>query len=168
MNCAQVKKLIPVYLDGELEGDEIRLVKEHLAACPACQQEMRAFEKSWEMLDTWEDIEPTPGYVSRFWSTVSQQRPWQEKLSRFVRERLLNRRLTPALATACVVVLVGLFALRIYWQVQESQNLLVDLSEEELEMVENMELVENFDILENMEFLEDLEIIENLDALESS
>lgn len=167
MNCAQVKKLIPVYLDGELEGEEIRQVKDHLAGCPNCREELQAFEKSWAMLEEWKDIEPPPGYVSRFWTAVSQRKTWQERMSRYIQEGLVKIRLTPVAAAVCVVVLAGLFALRNYWQIQELNQFLGSSNEADWEMVENIELAENLDIIEDMDLLEDLEIIENLEMLET-
>ena len=50
MRCDQAKKIIPVYLDGELGQEEARFVKEHIVSCAACQKELRALERSWKML----------------------------------------------------------------------------------------------------------------------
>ena len=170
MNCTEIKKLIPVYLDGELGQEETLLVKEHIASCAACQKELHALERSWKMLGEWKNIDPAPGYVSRFWTKVSIQRPWHEEAAQKVGEaldRLRRRRLAPVYVAVCVLLITGGFFLRNYWQMREARELAVSLNQEELDMAKDVELAENFDIIQEMDFLEDLEVIENLDSLET-
>lgn len=170
MRCVEIKKLIPVYLDGELELRETDAVKEHLASCLACQKELHAMERSWKMLGEWQNIEPAPGYVSRFWTKVSLERPLREKVARGIGEALdglRRRRLSPVYAAFCVLVITGIFSLRNYYQMRETQELVANLNHEELEMAGDVELAENFDIIQEMDFLEDMEVIENLDSLET-
>ncbi|OGX37716.1 MAG: hypothetical protein A3G91_01930 [Omnitrophica WOR_2 bacterium RIFCSPLOWO2_12_FULL_50_9] len=178
MRCVEIKKLIPVYLDGESDPQETMAVKEHLASCAACQKELHALERSWKMLGEWQNIEPSPGYVSRFWTRVSLQRPWRERVARGIQESLeglRRKRLAPVFAAVCVLVFTGIFSLRNYWQMREAQDLAANLNQEELEMVfdhpslgaaEDIELAENFDIIQDIDFFEDLEVIENADSLE--
>jgi hypothetical protein len=167
MRCDQAKKIIPVYLDGELGQEEARFVKEHIVSCAACQKELRALERSWKMLGEWKDIDPVPGYVSRFWTEVSFQRPWHEKIIRGFGVILGKKRLVPVYAAVCVFLITGIFSLRNYWQMREAQELVASLDQEELEMAADVELAENFDVIQEMDFLEDLEVIENLDSLET-
>ncbi len=170
MRCDQAKEMIPVYLDGELGQEEIRLVKGHIASCAACQKELHALEHSWKMLGEWKNIDPVPGYVSRFWTKVSLQRPWHEEVKQRIGEGLewlRHRRLVPVYATVCVVLIAGLFSLRNYSQIREAREMVASLNQEELEMAEDVELAENFNIIQDMDFFEDLEVIENLDSLET-
>ncbi|MBI5149470.1 MAG: zf-HC2 domain-containing protein [Candidatus Omnitrophica bacterium] len=170
MRCDQAKKLIPVYLDGELGQEEARLVKGHIASCAACQKELHALERSWKMLGEWKNIDPAPGYVSRFWTKVSLERPWYETLGQEMGEaldRLRRRRLAPVYVMVCVLLMTSIFSLRNYWQMREAQELAASLDQEELEMAADVELAENFDIIQEMDFLEDLEVIEDLDSLET-
>lgn len=167
MDCQEIKKLIPVYLDKELEPQESQQVREHLSGCPACQKELEAFEESWAMLGELDEVRPEPGFVGRFWTRLALEQSWQERISEAVRNGLFQKRLIPALATACIVVIVGSFALNNYFRIQNTDQMLSDLSREDLAMVENIELAENLDLIEEMDFLEDLDIIENLDILET-
>ena len=167
MDCQEIKKLIPIYLDKELEAKERQQVMEHLSVCPACQKEFEAFEKSWAMLGELDDIRPEPGFVGRFWTRLALEQSWQGKVSEAVKNGLFKRRLVPALVTACIVVIMGSFVLHDYFQIQSTDQMLSSLSWEDLAMVENIELAENLDLIEEMDFLEDLEIIENLDILET-
>lgn len=170
MRCDQIKKLLPVYLDGALESQETQSVKDHLASCVACQKEREALERSWAMLGQWQKIDPAPGYVSRFWTRVSLEPSWRERVAGGIREAVegvRRKRLAPVFAAACVLMIAGIFSLRNYLQMREARELLSSLSQEELEMAEDIELAENFEIIENLDVLEDLEIIENLDSLET-
>jgi hypothetical protein len=166
MRCDQVKKIIPVYMDGELGREETLLVKEHITSCAACCREIEAFEQSWAMLGEWKDIPLRSGYISRFWTRVSEELSWQERIIEGFREGL-RRRPAPAFVAACLALLVGIFALRNYFQTQTTDQMLANLEEDEMEMVENMELAENFDIIEDMDFFEDMEIIESAENLET-
>ena len=68
---------------------------------------------------------------------------------------------------ACMIVIVGSITLNNYSHIRSTNQILANLSQEDLAMVENIELAENLDLIEEMEFLEDLEIIESLDILGS-
>lgn len=169
MRCDQVKKMIPVYIDGGLGQDETRLVKEHIASCAACQKEQHALERSWKVLGEWKNIDPVPGYVSRFWTKASLEQPWYETVARNIGEALeglRRRRLVPVYAAVCVLLITGVFSLRNYYQMREVEELVVNLDQEELEMAEDVELAGNFDLIEDMDFWEDMEVIENTDSLE--
>ncbi len=166
MNCQEVKKLMPVYLDKELEPQESQLVKDHLAGCPACQNELEIFERSWAMLDTLEDLPPDPGFVGRFWTRLSTEQSWHEKWLEGIQEKWLNKQLVPVLVTACVFVIVGSFVMNNYIHMQRTGKAATGLSEEDQVIVENVELVENLDVIEEIDFLEDLDVIEDLDILE--
>jgi len=120
MNCQEIKKLIPIYLDGELQHQESHSVREHLTGCPACQKELEAFEASWAMLGEAEDIEPQPGFVGRFWTRLALEQSWCEKVLGGLRENVRKKSLAPALVTACVVMIVGSLALRNYFQAQQT------------------------------------------------
>ena len=166
MKCREMKNLIPLFLDGVLREGKNLHVREHLRGCAACRKELAAFEQSWAMRKEGESIQPRPGYISRFWTRVSEETSWQERVRQGLREGLWSRRLAPAFVTACLVIIVGIFALRNYYQIQNTTQTLANLGEDEIEMVENMELAENFDLIEDMDFWEDMEVIENTDSLE--
>lgn len=166
MKCREIKNLIPLFLDGVLREGKILHVREHLRGCAACRKELAAFEQSWAMLKERESIQPRPGYISRFWTRVSEETSWQERVGKGLREGLWSRRLAPAFVAACLVIVIGIFAVRNYCRIQDTDQTLANLGEDEIEMVKNMELAENFDLIEDMDFWEDMEVIENIDSLE--
>ena len=167
MNCKTIKKMIPLYLDGQLELKETQIVKKHLEECLGCREEVEAFQKSWAVLGQLETIEPEPGFIGRFWTRLSQERSWQEKLADSFREGFLRKRLVPALATACLIVIVASVTAGHYSRTRQTDQMIARLSEEDLTMVANIELAENLELIKEIDFLEDLDIIESLDALKS-
>lgn len=168
MKCLEIKKLIPEYVEKDLQPKQNQIVAQHLMDCGVCQHEVETFRKAWAVLTQLPTLEPNPNYISRFWTELSLcNQPWHEKVLEAISGYLPQRRFAPALATACLVLIMGLFAVKNYLYVQESEQILANLSKDDLEMVEFMDLAENYDIIGDIDFFQDLEVIENLDTLES-
>lgn len=167
MTCRDIQKLIPLYLDNQLKDNELQMVKGHIANCPHCQKEVGLYEKSWDMLKGWQDVEPSPGYVSRFWSRLAAEKSFSEKVIEGIRTVFEKRQFAGALAAASVVVIVGLVSLRNSLPIGNAESMLSKMKPEELELVSNLELAQNLEVIENIDILEDLEVLENLDSLES-
>lgn len=168
MDCREIKELIPIYLDGELESQDHRLVAEHLLSCEACRAEAQTIEKSWEMLGELDPIEPDPNYMTRFRKRISEQTSWHEKILDDVRDIFANRRFVPALAAAGIIFFISILATYQFMQKPEFDTTLSELNEVDFEMVEHIDLAENFDIIQEIEFFSDLEIIESLNDSEAS
>lgn len=170
MKCAKIQKLIPPYLEEELQPNESKLVTEHLKGCALCQKEKALFAQAWDLLPAWEDIQPSSDYISRFWTELSLREPWYARAWNQVKALLVEprRRWAPALAALCLIAAVSILTFHNYRQIEEPEALLAGLNATDLEMMEYMELAENYEMLENLEFLEDLDIIEDLDTLEDS
>ena len=166
MKCSRSKFLIPLFLDDELDPQEKQPFQDHLAVCSHCLQELKKFEASWELLKNWKDIEPAPGYISRFWTELSCQRSWHQKVLRDLKENFAavgTRRKAPAVVAAFAVILVGFFAARSYFQIQRTANELTNLDQEQIEFMENVELASDFEVIEELDILEDWEAIERED-----
>jgi anti-sigma factor RsiW len=43
MSCGRIEELLPLYVDGDLAGEERRMVDDHLAACGACRESLAAY-----------------------------------------------------------------------------------------------------------------------------
>jgi anti-sigma-K factor RskA len=168
MDCREIQKLVPVFLDGELEPSQQQRVETHLQTCAECRKEVQAVQKTWEMLGELDDIQPAPNYEARFWARISEQAPWHEKALNELRELFVNRRFIPALAAAGVILLVTFVTIYQYSQKPEKINLLAEFSDVDLDMVENFELVENYDLIHDIDFLSDLDIIDRLDEIDAS
>ncbi len=161
--CVDIKKLLPLFLDNELQADEYKHVNDHVSSCVSCEKEIFLYQQSWKMLEMAENIEPQAGYMSRFWTELSTRKTWVQTIFEVVKGLLWSKRLVPVFATASVLLLVGIFSIRNYYNLSDSQTMLASLSVSDLEMVEYVELAENLEIIENIDFYEDMELLENLD-----
>ncbi len=162
MKCHEIKELLPAYSNSDVSPEKAMEIGEHLKVCEDCLQEYNLIVKSWESLDVWPDIEPEEGYVSRFWTRLSAEQTWRERVMSGMKNLLAKRALVPAYAGTLVAVLVAF----LYFQVPLSKNRPPEMIiEEDVDFVESLELTEQMDILQEMDWLEDLDVIEKLDAV---
>ncbi len=169
MSAKDIRKLIPLYLEGELEGAEKEEVRRAIAADPELKRYAQQLQASWDMLDEVEVIEPPANYVSNFWTRLAAETPWYQKLFDALGLSGYNSRRAAAFGCACVILLVGVLAVRPFFSpAPVGLESLVALDDEDLEMLEHIELVENLDLIEEIEFLEEMELIDELDVLEMS
>ena len=168
MDCHEIKKLIPLYLDHELGEFEQQQVEAHVQNCPDCQREAREIEKSWELLGEIKAVEPDPDYLARFWQSVDAQSPWYAGIYQDVRAAFQQRRWAPALAGAVIVALISTIATVQFLQKPNDLAVLAELDETELEMVANIDLAEHYEIIHELDFFTDFDIIEILNGLGAS
>ena len=163
MDCRDIKKYLPSYRDDAYSPEIREKVRIHLRTCSDCQKEMECYERSWAALKEVDELEPEPGYVSRFWTRVAQE---PEGVAWWARLLVLGKgnRFVPALATAAVIVIVAFLSLR-PTLVPEGAPAITHLSPEDAELLEEWDVVENLEMLENLELLEDDDFLEDLDAV---
>lgn len=65
MNCNEVRELLSLYIDDELDENEKLLVEEHLKTCEECQKELEEYKKIIQALQEIPDEEPPLGYCKR-------------------------------------------------------------------------------------------------------
>ncbi len=70
MSCEEYEKLIPVYLDGELSGEQKEKLEEHLGGCSHCSQELLKFKKLKEVTEEMKFVEPPEEAWRRYWTGV--------------------------------------------------------------------------------------------------
>lgn len=167
MECKQVLKILPVFLDGALKSDEIDAIGKHLESCEACRKEAVKYHKSWDLLSQWSDIEPPPAYISRFWTRLAAETSMTESVFAYLRNLLTPRKLVVAFSTLSVMVIIGLFVFHNYLPSEKAEHALAKMNPDEIELISNLELAQHFDVIENIDTIEDLDVIENLDSLES-
>ena len=101
MKCSKIKKRLSAYLDGEMPGQERRIISEHLKQCGECQAELAALSSVVDALETIEGFEVPPYFMTRLRQTVREQ----EKPMPFLQRM---KRLAISAATA-VGVIASLF-----------------------------------------------------------
>jgi predicted anti-sigma-YlaC factor YlaD len=63
MNCESVKRLLSLYLYGELSFDEEELVAQHLDQCAGCRQDLQREQAMHRAMDEAEAV-PPPGLLA--------------------------------------------------------------------------------------------------------
>jgi len=163
MDCHQTKDRIPEWMDSVLSAEEAAAVGQHLARCVECRNEFKIYAKAWNALKSWPDIEPDPGYVSRFWGRLSLQKPWYEKLLEGARPGVTEKWFAPVFATAFLAIVVSSVTMYNTSVIVQTESVISSLTADDIEFVENIDLAENLEVIENIDFLEDLDVIENFD-----
>lgn len=168
MNCREIRKIISAHVDGEPDGREQLVLKDHLATCRQCRNALTDSQKVWQMLGEVEAIDPDPNYMAHFWDRVDARQPWYKKIRFGFKGDLPERRWVPALALACLLIVFSTVALHYLSQAPPADTLIATLSDLDLDMVASVEILENFEIIQEIDFLSDLEFIERIDQLDAS
>lgn len=146
MKCREIKKIMFSYLDGELVAAEQELFLRHLQECPACTKLLAEYKQTWQLLGSWENIEPQPGYYERLKARLAERKTWQETLFENLRSMLLPK---PVFQTvlALGIFVIFFFSGQSYINYQTTQSLLSNMSEQEWEMLANYETVSKMDLV---------------------
>ncbi len=168
MNCDEAKQLISAYLEDNLSDKQREAVSMHIKRCVGCQKQFEADKKVWETLLLWDGIEPTPGYISRFWSRLSLSETWYERIFRRIEYILgipYRVKLVSLPVVAFIIIVIGIASLYSYRYRANNDILISQLSKEgvDIDMIENIDLVENYDLIAHLDLLEDMDILEKLD-----
>lgn len=65
MNCNDIKDMLPLYIDEELDDKEKKLVEEHIEKCENCRKELEEYKRIIHMLQNMTEEEPPKGYCKR-------------------------------------------------------------------------------------------------------
>ena len=85
MNCGQVRRLLPPFLDEELSGRVREQVTSHFASCPTCRTELEVLKADIGLLEQVGTPEVTPFLVTRVMAEIRQQnRPVPHGFGRLV------------------------------------------------------------------------------------
>lgn len=74
MNCGQVRRLLPPFLDEELSGRVREQIASHLASCPTCRTELEALKADMGLLEQVSPPGVSPFLVTRVMAQIRQQR----------------------------------------------------------------------------------------------
>lgn len=162
MDCKDTKQRISLWIDQTLDSEERAQVGQHLARCEECRAEFKAYTKVWNDLKIWPDIEPDPGYVSRFWTRISLQKPWYERVAEFLRPLWPGQKLSPVMATLLIVIMIMGITIYRTTAVVRTENVLSKLSADDMDFIENIDLAENLDVLQNLDILDELDSLEKI------
>jgi len=110
MKCRLVKTLLPLYVSLDLPPRLNKRIEAHLASCPRCQKEQKAFEAALKTIKEATQQEEKLEWRAASWSSLLHQIN-QEETPRKPRATLKRRW---ALASSLAVILIGFIAFSIY------------------------------------------------------
>jgi len=164
MNCEKFQDLLKPFSDGELQGDVLRQVREHILACAHCRDALSAEDLMEVLPSIDETIEPSENFSSGFYARLESR---IREGSKAVSAQPVNRKKRAWLpgwslqlaAAACllIVVVAAGFHFRAVSPVPDPTAVMY-----EIEVTENLALLKDMPMIEDLEFFEDLETIENL------
>jgi hypothetical protein len=70
MKCEDIKACLPDFLTGELSPKAKAAAEAHLAACPACADELRQVTEMWTKLGVLPSEQPSPAVRDRFYTML--------------------------------------------------------------------------------------------------
>lgn len=143
MDCSKIHKVIGLYLSGGLSERGRRRFEEHIVLCVSCREEVRRYEKAYNLLDRVENITPAADFPRRLNARIRRAQSAPARKAGVLRRIPAWARGVAAVA-ACVAIAVALW---FYFQPAPP----VGLSAEEKEIVQNLDLLENLDVLEAAE-----------------
>lgn len=145
--CKDVTENRLAYLDGALPSAEREELELHLESCAACGKALEEMQRTWALLDLYDEVEPSSSFVGDTLSAVQRDR------ARARRQRI-RRTLTALAASLVIVTGVVLFKTRSLTPPR--------LEEPAQQAVMESELLESLDLIEDLDFLleygEDLEL----------
>jgi len=72
MNCKRAKRMISLYIDGELKKDREKEMFAHLETCSDCKEEMKFMSEMLKNLSAEETIEPSPYFFSQIKAKIGE------------------------------------------------------------------------------------------------
>jgi anti-sigma factor RsiW len=114
MNCREARSLLPLFLDGELDGRQLRNVALHSTRCTACEHELQQLERLQDLVVGHVNARVETVDLSRVWAGVEPRIaavpvPWWSRLQAWWEARELGWPLPAAAAVAtaalCAVML---------------------------------------------------------------
>ena len=131
----------------------MREIEVHLESCPSCLQESKQMSRAWKLLDLAPKIEPSPDYMSRFWTKVAVQESVYERFLKGFIALLGNSRLIPIATTLSVMFIIGSTVLVHQINLHNELN---QLKPDDIEMLQHIDLAEHFETLKDLGVIRDL------------
>jgi len=127
MNCEETDLQLSEFLDRTLDSDYLRNVREHLADCPRCSEELAGFSECRRLVSNLDVVEPPVGLVTRVMVDVREvaHRPG-------ILERLFPPIRLKIPLQAAAVVLIGILSVYLYQKEGTSNSPLTPITPEPL------------------------------------
>lgn len=73
MNCREARSLLPLFLDGELDGRQLRNVALHSTRCTECERELQQLERLQDLVVGYVNTRVEPADLHRIWAGVESR-----------------------------------------------------------------------------------------------
>lgn len=161
MKCREFNKWVNDHVDGELAGALRSELDAHMAECASCRKSYEALASAWNTLGELPPVEPSPAFVSRFWTKVAAQDTRKGSFAAGFKNMFVLQRMVPAALALSILLIVG--SVTVLKNYSSSGDISL-FGNSDSEFVENIELAEHLDVISDLDWLEDIEIIEDLDV----
>jgi hypothetical protein len=147
MNCDELKGVLGDFLNGNLNSDQSRAVRMHLASCTRCASLLDPLDRI-ELLPALDiDIEPSADFAVRFRARLREPR----------KRAFQGFSWKLAAAAAFALLAVGLYLGQYRLNMTELPDSPKDLAiAEDLPLLQDMAVISNLDLLENFDAIENL------------
>ncbi len=104
MDCEELKRKLPPYLDGEMAGQAKDAVEQHLGACPVCRRELEQLRADLKLLAEVEVPEPRRYIATRVMAEIRSRQSVRAGSSTGLARLLVS---TVAVLVVAVCISVG-------------------------------------------------------------
>lgn len=70
MDCAKIKKLLPAYMDGDLDARLRETVQAHVGKCDACNKELLSLKELIKELESLDDLEAPKDFMEKVYQRI--------------------------------------------------------------------------------------------------
>lgn len=162
MKCGEIKRLLNLFLDGQLSQEQSLKVKAHLDICEDCSKEAIFLKDSWDFLNEYKPAVSSPNFKANFWKRLAQEEASFEKKKVFALP-WLKPRLIPVFTAVAAILICSSVYLENYFSDKNIQKLAMAIDDKDIVMLKNLDLTEDFDVIEHIPILEELS---DLDSVE--
>ncbi len=121
MKCDTAIDLFLAYQDGDLKGDELRALEEHLASCDSCAAEWAAYQATLGEVSGLFRVEPSDGFTQRVKQTIGKRS----------RGRFFGEQRNLSISFAIVSFLLILLVLLAYLYISSNREIILLSPEQE-------------------------------------
>lgn len=141
MKCKKFKRMISLYIDGELKPDNEKKLLAHLETCENCQKEKNLLECINQLLVPPKEIQPSPYFFSKVKQKITSPKTMDYYMGS------LLKYLKPVLVSmACILIFVISFVL--------GNSLGAQLKEKEIPdkkvVIETLDNIMNISVFDNI------------------
>ncbi len=140
--CSPFREDMVAYLDRELPAARTRELEGHLQSCPECRAIAEEHREVWRLLDHYEPVGATEGFLPQVLARAGWSRPSRGAA---------HSRISGAWLAAAAVLLVVLIPFGFDFFHRPPGGEVSDLSGEEWEAALNIDLLQNLDLLRTLD-----------------